>query len=44
MKFQGEMYVAKLSKVTKNQGYTLSPEHAISEKPQGWRQIYPQPL
>ena len=35
MKFSGKMYLMEILKVRKNQGYILSVDDTISEKPQG---------
>ena len=44
MKFSGKMGL-KITKVTKNQGFTLSLEDTFFEKPHGWSQIdSPQPF
>ena len=45
MKFLGKMCLKIILKVTKNQGFTLSLEDAIFEKPQGGggRSIWPPP-
>ena len=35
MKFSGKMWLMMILKVTKNQGFTLSLEDTVLEKPQG---------
>ena len=41
MKFSGKMWLMIISKVTKNQRFTLSLEDTVLEKPQGGGQIDP---
>ena len=36
MKFSGKMCLLIILKVAQNQGFTLSIENAVLEKPQGW--------
>ena len=43
MKFSGKMFLKIISKVTKKQGFSLSLEDTLFEKPQEGGQIEPPP-